>query len=205
MIHLLRHRTSHAAVGLLTLLLAACATKPPEVVPPTSPVFYNRLDAAGAAVSPETAASLINTYRAAHGLSMVTVDPLLNAMAAKQARAMAASGQVGHNVPGGGSFEKRLAASTFNADVAVENVGAGYRTLAEAFSGWRDSPPHNANMLKGGVTRLGIGTAYAPNSKYKVYWSLILAKPSEPAPLAAGPATTPGRTKLSIGGLVIAQ
>ena len=59
--------------------------------------------------------------------------------------------------------------------VAVENIGAGYHTLAEAFSGWRDSPPHNANMLKGGVTHMGIATAYAPNSKYKVFWTLILA------------------------------
>ncbi len=43
--------------------------------------------------------------------------------------------------------------------VAVENVSAGYHTLAEAFSGWRDSPPHQANMLKNGVTKLGIAAS----------------------------------------------
>ena len=59
--------------------------------------------------------------------------------------------------------------------VAVENVSAGYHTLAEAFSGWRDSPPHRANMLKSGVTKLGIAASYAPNTKYKVFWTLILA------------------------------
>jgi uncharacterized protein YkwD len=48
-------------------------------------------------------------------------------------------------------------------------------TLAEAFSGWRDSPPHKANMLKNGVTNLGIAATYAPNTKYKVFWTLILA------------------------------
>ena len=203
MMNPLRRPASLVAAGTLAFLLAACVEKPPEV--PSSPVFYNRLDAAGARVSPETTASMINTYRASRGLSMVTVDPLLNEMAAKQARAMAASGQVGHNVPGGGSFEKRLAASGFNAAIAVENVGAGYRTLAEAFSGWRDSPPHNANMLKAGVTRLGIGTAYAPNSKYKVYWSLVLAKPYEAPPVTAGPAAAPGKTTISIGGFVLGQ
>ena len=52
---------------------------------------------------------------------------------------------------------------------------AGYHTLAEAFSGWRDSPPHKANMLKSGVTKLGIAASYAPNTKYKVFWTLILA------------------------------
>jgi uncharacterized protein YkwD len=59
---------------------------------------------------------------------------------------------------------------------AVENVGAGYHTLAEAFSGWRDSPSHRANMLNRG-TRMGIASAYAPGSKYKVFWALILAGP----------------------------
>jgi len=119
---------------------------------------------------------------------------------------MAAVDQVGHSVKGAGSFEKRLAASGFDAGIAVENVGAGYRTLAEAFSGWRDSPSHNANMLKAGVTRLGIGTAYAPKSKYKVYWSLILAKPYEPPPAAsAAPLPADGRTVVSIGGAVVSQ
>jgi uncharacterized protein YkwD len=61
--------------------------------------------------------------------------------------------------------------------LAVENVSAGYHTMAEAFSGWRDSPPHKANMLKGGVTKLGIAASYAPDSKYKVFWTLILAQP----------------------------
>ena len=51
-----------------------------------------------------------------------------------------------------GPLEKRLGASGYPATLAVENVSAGYHTLAEAFSGWRHSPPHKANMLKSGVT-----------------------------------------------------
>ena len=72
-------------------------------------------------------------------------------------------------------FNTRLASSGFDARVAVENVGAGYHTLAEAFSGWRDSPPHRANMLNGSVNRMGIAAVYAPQSKYKVFWALIMA------------------------------
>jgi hypothetical protein len=30
-------------------------------------------------------------------------------------------------------------------------------------------------MLKGGVNRLGIAAVYAPQSKYKVFWALIMA------------------------------
>ena len=72
---------------------------------------------------------------------------------------------------------KRLNNAGYDATVAVENVSAGYHTLAEAFSGWRDSPPHRANMLKTGVTKIGIAASYAPNTKYKVFWTMILAAP----------------------------
>jgi hypothetical protein len=30
-------------------------------------------------------------------------------------------------------------------------------------------------MLKGGVTKLGIAAGYAPGTKYKVFWTMILA------------------------------
>ena len=80
--------------------------------------------------------------------------------------------------PGGRGFTQRLKAANYDAARAAENVGAGYRTLAEAFSGWRDSPSHNANMLLPDATKMGIATAYAPGSKYKVYWAFVLAEPA---------------------------
>jgi len=86
---------------------------------------------------------------------------------------MAAQNKLDHDVKA--PLAKRLSAGGYPATVAVENVSAGYHTLAEAFSGWRDSPPHKANMLKSGVTKLGIAASYAPNTKYKVFWTLILA------------------------------
>ena len=69
--------------------------------------------------------------------------------------------------------------SGYDARVAVENIGAGYHTLAEAFSGWRDSPPHRSNMLNSGVNQMGIAAVYSPRSKYKVYWALIMAAPDQ--------------------------
>ena len=56
------------------------------------------------------------------------------------------------------------------------NPGCGRcRTLAEAFSGRRYPPLHRANMLNAGVTRMGFANVYAPKSKYKMFWALILA------------------------------
>ena len=90
---------------------------------------------------------------------------------------MAKRDKVDHNL--NKALPARLKAAGYVAGVAAENIGAGYHTLAEAFSGWRDSPPHRANMLLKNATRLGIAAVYAPNSKYKVFWSLILAAPEE--------------------------
>jgi uncharacterized protein YkwD len=33
-------------------------------------------------------------------------------------------------------------------------------------------------MLNRGATRMGIAAVYAPNSKYKVFWALVLAGPA---------------------------
>jgi hypothetical protein len=62
----------------------------------------------------------------------------------------------------GSSFQDRMRNPGFGGSFAVENIGAGYHTLAGAFSGWRDSP------LNRSATRMGIAVAYAPASKYKV-------------------------------------
>jgi uncharacterized protein YkwD len=144
---------------------------------PAQPSFYASMADADAAVDAAAAASMISGYRGNNGLGAVEVDADLMRMAMEHARAMAAKDKVDRSA--GREFTGRLATSGFDAKVAVENVGAGYHTLAEAFSGWRDSPSHRANMLKGGVNRLGIAAVYAPQSKYKVFWTLIMAAKDE--------------------------
>lgn len=168
---------ARAGLGLVAaLLLAACGTTENLT---DQPAFYANLAKTGQPVDAEAAATMISEYRTARGLSPVTVDPALNQIAQNQATAMARADNLSHEV-GGRTFVQRMKSSGYEARAAVENVGAGYHTLAEAFSGWRDSPPHNKNMLAPGMTRLGIATANAPKSKYKVYWALVLAQPDNP-------------------------
>jgi uncharacterized protein YkwD len=69
----------------------------------------------------------------------------------------------------------RLDRAGYQKSAAVENVSAGYDTMAEVFSGWRQSPPHNANMLAPRMHRMGIAAASNPQTRYKVFWSLMLA------------------------------
>ena len=135
--------------------------------------MYLSMANGGATLDPQAAASIISQYRQNNGLGKVMVDPDLMKVAEAQAMAMASRNKLDHDVKG--PLAKRLSGSGYPATSAVENVSAGYHTLAEAFSGWRDSPPHRANMLSRDVTKLGIAASYAPNTKYKVFWTLILA------------------------------
>ena len=138
-------------------------------MPPAEPLFYQSLAAPTARVDAATAAEMISAYRSNHGLAPLTVDPTLEAEARKAAQAMAAADR-----PASGDvLRKKLAAEGLPSPAV--NLSAGYYTLAEAFSGWRDSPAHNRVMLAPGASRLGIATAYAPRSKYKVYWALVVA------------------------------
>jgi Cysteine-rich secretory protein family len=161
-------RAGAAILGLLLLGGCAADTKIPD-----QPAMYLDMAQAGAVLDPQAAAIMISQYRQNNGLGTVAVDLDLMKLAEQQSQAMASRNKMDHDVKA--PLDKRLAASGYPATLAVENVSAGYHTLAEAFSGWRDSPPHKANMLKNGVTKLGIAASYAPNTKYKVFWTLILA------------------------------
>jgi uncharacterized protein YkwD len=165
-----RHITALATV----LALAGCAAETfPERRAPTAPSFYASMATPGARIDAQGAAEMISLYRGNHGLAPLTVDSGLMEEARRQAEAMASADKLSHEVRG--SLADRLDRAGFAKSAAVENVSAGYHTVAEAFSGWRDSRPHNANMLAPGMTRMGIAAVYNPRSKYHVFWALVLA------------------------------
>ena len=162
------------AAALALLGVSGCATDAPQ--PTGEPTFYKNL-AQGGQLDPAAAQSMISGYRANNGLGALTIDPNLMKLAEEHSRSMAARDKLDHDV--GKPFDQRIRRGGSDAKMAVENVSAGYHTLAEAFSGWRDSPPHRANMLNRNVTRMGIAATYSPKSKYKVFWTLILAAPDD--------------------------
>lgn len=134
-----------------------------------------------------TAQAAISRYRAEHGLPPVTADAKLMRLAAEQANAMARAGVLDHDVAR--PFQVRVA--SYGPEVAVENIAAGTRTFPATLDIWEHSPGHDANLRRAGVTRFGIATAEAPDSKYKVFWALIMAgekqKPKHGVREAGGP------------------
>lgn len=177
-----------AAFAALAGTLTACAAVAPA--PRTEPVFYRSL-AAGGGVDQSMALAMINEYRARNGVAPLRLDPALSAIAARYAAVMAEADDHGHAVRPGADFIRRLEDAGYPAVAAGENVAAGYYTLADAFNGWRGSPAHDRGMKDPEMTVMGIGTATNPRSKYKVFWSLIFARPKAQAVGTPGVGASP--------------
>jgi len=128
--------------------------------------------ALGLATTAEAAdyASEISAYRRAHGLPAVKSDSRLDAVALKQARAMALSGTVSHSA--GGSFSSRVAG--LRKSKAAENIGGGFLTFKEMLKQWEDSAGHRENLLLPGVRRVGVAYADNPKSPYRKFWAMLI-------------------------------
>jgi uncharacterized protein YkwD len=151
------------------------------------PSFYQNLSAPGSEVDSAAAASMISGFRKNNGRGPVYVDPVLTQIAKAHATEMAHKTKVGHDV-GSGNLDVRAKNAGYAYSRIAENIAGGYQTLAEAFSGWRESPDHKKNMLMPQATRIGIAVAQAPGYKYKVFWAMIVAEPeTAPVPVMAGP------------------
>lgn len=152
---------------LAALVLAGCQSGPSSRS--QTPSFYTSMAKAGAVVDAAMARDMIGAYRRNNGLGPLALDPELQKAAQAEADAMAAADRPSS----ADAFKSRLSSSGYVSPAA--NLSAGYHTLAEAFSGWRESPQHNRVLLDPKATRIGIATAYTPSSKYKVYWALVVA------------------------------
>ncbi|MBB4303596.1 uncharacterized protein YkwD [Rhodobium orientis] len=161
---------------LIAAALGLGACTGPETVSP----MYRELDRPGVDLGNDVVIyEVVNSYRARSGLRPLTADPVLNRLAREQAEAMAEKADVRVALTAGRKIDKRLDDAGYAHKAAAENVSAGYRTIAEAFSGWRSSKQHDAVLRHPTATRMGVATAYVPGNKYRVFWSLIVAEPAE--------------------------
>lgn len=129
----------------------------------------------------EDMAELISQYRRAHGLSAVKTDPQLTAIAERQAKAMAASGVMDHDVAG--SFSSRMSGAR-TGGMAAENIAAGSSSWAETLRMWKNSPGHNKNLLQSKADIVGVAVARNEQTRYKTYWAMVIAEtpPKKNAP-----------------------
>lgn len=109
--------------------------------------------------------STLNQYRAAHGRSVLSLDPKLTSVALDHARTMAQWNTLDHT----GFIEKRVPAGAI-----AENVAYGCGSMACVINQWARSrnPLHRLNMRLPNAGSYGIASVTSPAGR--TYWCMVL-------------------------------
>ena len=139
---------------------------------------------------------LINQYRAQNGLGGLSFDGQLNDASKWMSQDMCAKNYFSHTDSLGRDPFARMAAFGYSYNTwKGENLAAGTDSAQAAFDIWRNSPGHNANMLNGNFTVIGIGRALGC-AGYSSYWTTDFggqggAPPPPPPPPPPAPEPPP--------------
>ena len=136
---------------------------------------------------PETEAAIValtNTFRAENHLGAVTSNPALQAAARQFAAYLARTSTFDHTADGRQPSD-RVKTAGYRACIVAENLalqqsssGFEARVLAgRAVEGWKNSPPHRANMLQPEVTETGIGIAFSKDAVPKFLSVQVFGRP----------------------------
>jgi uncharacterized protein YkwD len=113
--------------------------------------------------------ALVNQARKQQGLSALTLDSSLSAVAQAHSDDMAKNNFFSHtNLKGQSPFD-RLKNAGVNYQTAGENIAMGQKNAQEVFSSWMNSQGHRANILNASFNKMGVGLS---NSSSK-YWTQI--------------------------------
>lgn len=112
---------------------------------------------------------LVNIERAKQGLSALTWDSSLAAVAEAHSLDMAQNNFFSHtNLKGQSPFD-RMKAFGISYSYAAENIAAGQKTPESVMESWMNSEGHRKNILNKNVTKLGVG--YVKGGSYGTYWT----------------------------------
>ena len=162
---------------------------------------------ADSSVDSEEAAflGLLNDYRSANGLGLLTLSTNLNRGATWIVDDMAAKHYFAH-VDSFGRTPYQRGLDCGYPQGAGENLAGGgdWGTAREVFDAWKASPAHNQNMLGSFYTQAGIARLHDPNSDYGWYWATTFGAGNDaplepqptakPAPETAAVSSSPGVT-----------
>ncbi len=136
---------------------------------------------------------LINSHRAQNGLGALSLNTELSNAGDWMSTDMATVNYFSHTDSLGRDPFQRMAdfGYTYNTWKG-ENLAAGTETAQAAFDIFKGSPGHNANMLNGNFTVIGIARVYGAGSTYGWYWSTEFGgQGSAPPPAEPEPVPTP--------------
>lgn len=117
--------------------------------------------------------SLVNSERAAQGLTALQSDSELAKIAQQKAEDMAENQYFSHTSPIYGSAFDMLKAAGYSYKSAGENIAMGQKSAASVMDGWMHSSGHRANILDASYEKIGVG--YAVSAAGTPYWVQIFA------------------------------
>ncbi len=137
---------------------------------------------------PQTEAAIMqmtNAFRAENRLGAVVPSARLQTAAKAFADYLARSGAFAHTADGRQPAERATAAG-YQYCIVAENLAMhqsnrGFETVdlaQRAVEGWKNSPPHRANLLQPHVTETGIGIARSGDTNPKFLTVQLFGRPS---------------------------
>ena len=111
--------------------------------------------------------ALVNQARAENGLSALSLNDSLSAVAQKKAEDMKNNNYFSHTSPTYGSPFDMIKNAGISYRSAGENIAMGQKTAEAVFNAWMNSSGHRANILSSKFTQMGIGVTDGSTR----YWS----------------------------------
>ena len=102
-------------------------------------------------------ARLVNEIRVKNGLSELTLNEELSAVARVKAEDMAKNNYFSHNSPTYGSPFDMMKKFGISYRAAGENIAKGQTTPQQVVDAWMNSEGHRANILSASFTQIGMG------------------------------------------------
>jgi uncharacterized protein YkwD len=104
----------------------------------------------------------MNEIRSGRGLKPLTIDERASRAAYEHGWDMDLRDYFAHVNPDGEGPEERLARHGVGRPAVGEVLARGHATPEDVVAAWMASPPHRANLLHPGWTRVGIGIHSGP-------------------------------------------
>jgi uncharacterized protein YkwD len=113
----------------------------------------------------------LNDYRVANGLAPLQVSIALTNASDYHSTDMATKNYFSHDSQDGTTWSARIKRYYNYNTYYAENIAAGNAGGDAAFTQWKNSPGHDANMKGTNYRVIGIARAYNASATYKWYWT----------------------------------
>jgi uncharacterized protein YkwD len=107
---------------------------------------------------------LLNAHRAANGISALAYDTALESAVQGHCQHMSIHTFFDHNAPESNVTSPWTRATLCGTSANGENIAMGQQNAAAVMTAWTNSAGHNANMLNGQFSRVGVG--YEETGRY---------------------------------------